>query len=378
MAASKARKRLTASMAAILGAVAVSGVVTASLHARVDDVTDRPGRGAMPVDTVSFDEAQGYDREQRFLGVVRAATRGDIGFEVAGAVARIDVREGDTVEAGAALARLDTRSLEARRQAAAATVEQVSADLELARARSQRQAPLVKSGAISAQAFDDTRLTEKALAARLEAARAELARLEIDLEKSVLRAPYAARIGRKHVDAGTVTEPGRPVLTLIARGSREAQIGIAVEQADALEIDREYRLTLRERELTTTLRAIRPDVNPVSMTIAAIFLLPEGTDAFDGEPVTIALPRPVREAGGWLPVSALLEGDRGVWTVLALRERNGATVALREVVEVLHVSGDRAYVRGTLNDGDRVIGDGVHRVAPGTRVTVAGRQVAEV
>jgi len=46
-------------------------------------------------------------------------------------------------------------------------------------------------------------------------------------------------------------------------------------------------------------------------------------------------------------------------------------VALREAVEVLHVTGDRAYVRGTLNDGDRVIADGVHRVAPGTRVTEA-------
>ena len=379
MTATTAGKSRIGTLAGIAGAVAITGLITAGLHARVDDVAERPGRGAMPVAAVSFDQAGGYDREQRFLGVVRAATSSDIGFEVAGAIAGIDVREGDTVEAGDALARLDTRSLEARRQAAAATVEQIRAELELAEARSQRQAPLVKSGAISAQTFDDTRLTEKALAARLEAARADLARLEIDLEKSVLRAPYAARIGRKHVDAGTVTEPGRPVFTLIARGSREAQIGIAVEQAGVLEVGRDYRLTLRDREVAATLRAVRPDVNPVSMTTAAIFLLPEGTDAFDGEPVTITLPRPVSETGGWLPVSALLEGDRGVWTVLALREREGGTVALREVVEVLHVSGDRAYVRGTLIDGDRVIGDGVHRVAPGTRVIdAANQQVAGV
>jgi RND family efflux transporter MFP subunit len=198
-------KRWPGTLAAVVGAVAITGLITAGLHARVDDVAERPGRGAMPVAAVSFDQTSGYDREQRFLGVVRAATGSDIGFEVAGAVARLDVREGDTVEVGAALARLDTRSLEARRQAAAATVEQIRAELELAQARSQRQAPLVRSGAISAQTFDDTRLSEKALSARLEAARAALTRLEIDLEKSVLRAPYAARIGRKHVDVGTVT-----------------------------------------------------------------------------------------------------------------------------------------------------------------------------
>ncbi len=88
----------------------------------------------------------------------------------------------------------------------------------------------------------------------------------------------------------------------------------------------------------------------------------------------MALPRDVRETGGWVPLSSLLEGDRGIWTVLALRERNDETVALREAVEVLHVANDQAYVRGTLKDGDRLIGDGVHRVAPGTRVTAAGGQ----
>jgi hypothetical protein len=60
--------------------------------------------------------------------------------------------------------------------------------------------------------------------------------------------------------------------------------------------------------------------------------------------------------------------------VLALRKRDAGDVATREIVEVLHVSGDRAFVRGTLNSGDRIVSDGVHRVAPGTRVTPARSQ----
>jgi RND family efflux transporter MFP subunit len=291
-------------------------------------------------------------------------------------IAEVPVAEGQTVAAGEVLARLDTRSLQTRRSAAAATTLQIGAELELARARVTRQAPLVGSGAISAQGFDDTRLAEKALAARLAAAEAQLASLDVELDKSTLRAPYAARIGRQHLDRGSVTRAGNPVFTLIATGEREAQIGVAVEQAEALSPGAQYRLRLRGEDVPARLRAVRPDVNPVSLTTAAMFTLPEGSLAYDGEPVSISLPRRIEQRGGWLPLSALLEGDRGVWTVLALRQRDGQAVALREVVEVLHVSGDRAFVRGTLNNGDRVIGDGVHRVAPGTRVIETRQQLA--
>ena len=369
MAAKGRSGRWASTMTATVAAALVTAGITAALHARVDDPGERPGRDAMPVATVDFEEVAAFEREQRFLGLVKAATSGTVGFEIPGAIEAILVDEGERVAAGTPLARLDTRSLEARRKAAAATVAQVRAELELARARSERQAPLAASGAISRQNFDDTRLGEKALVARLEAVTAELDSLTIDLDKSVLRAPYAALVGRQHLDRGTVTAPGRAVFTLVATGAREAQVGIAVEQAGTLAVDRVYPLELRGETIDARLRGIRPDVDPLSMTAAAIFVLPAGTEAFDGEPVTISLPRRVAASGGWLPLSALLEGERGVWTVLALRERAGDTVALREVVEVLHVSGDRAFVRGTLNDGDRVIADGIHRVAPGTRVT---------
>ncbi len=51
-----------------------------------------------------------------------------------------------------------------------------------------------------------------------------------------------------------------------------------------------------------------------------------------------------------------------------MKDSDGGMAAVREVVEVLHVSGDRAYVRGSINDGDKLIADGVHRIAPGTLV----------
>lgn len=369
MNALRQRAKLTGTVVAFAVAAVVTFGVTGALHARVSASEATDTRTPMPVISEMFITEAGYERQQKFLGLVQAASRSQVGFEVPGAIDKILVSEGQTVEAGQALAILNAEALQARRRAAASTVEQVSAELELARARTERQAPLRNTGAISAQTFDDTRLAEKSLASSLEAAKAQLEALEIDLAKTTLRAPYSARIGRQLVDRGAVTAPGTPVFTLVSTADREAHIGIAVEQASDLTPGESYTLQWREEFVDVKLRAVRPDVNPISMTTVAIFELPAELAAFDGEPVSVIVPRRVAEPGGWLPLSALLEGERGVWTVLALSERDGMQVSRREVVEVLHVSGTHAFVRGTLNAGDEVIADGIHRIAPGTLVT---------
>ena len=50
---------------------------------------------------------------------------------------------------------------------------------------------------------------------------------------------------------------------------------------------------------------------------------------------------------------------------------NRSSVLERRVVEVLHAEADRAYVRGTLQDGDWVVRTGVQRLVPGQQVAAA-------
>ena len=154
----------------------------------------------------------------------------------------------------------------------------------------------------------------------------------------------------------------------MASGLREAHIGIAVEQAARLIPGQAYPLVLRDEPVEAKLRSIRPDIDPATLTTTAVFELPSGAAGLDGEPIALTLSEATDVSGGWLPITALIEGERGLWTVLRLGKQDGSTVALREAVEVLHVDGDRAYVRGTLVEGQRVVADGIHRVTPGTPV----------
>ena len=110
--------------------------------------------------------------------------------------------------------------------------------------------------------------------------------------------------------------------------------------------------------------------DPVTRAATAVFAIPPRVRALDGEPVTLTLTETVAATGGWLPIAALQEGQRGVWTVLRLAPEADRFRTVREAVEVLDVQQDRAYVRGTLSPGDRVVASGVHRVTPGTPVLV--------
>ncbi len=361
------RKTSLLALGVAVGSVAL---ITLALHGRVSLDETTATRAPTPVPVAQFTTQDSYRREVSFLGLVRAGRKSNVGFEVAGSLAQLEVTEGSTVSSGDVLARLDTAQLDARREAVAADLQQVTAELELARIKAKRQRDLQATGAVSEEAFDETRLRAQALAAQLESVRAQLRGIDINLEKSVLRAPYDGVVAQRLVDTGAVVNIGVPVLRLVAAGSREAHIGIAAEQTALLEPGQSYRLVLRGQTFEAPLRSIRPDVDPTTLTATAVFELPDAARGLDGEPVTLRVEETVASAGGWLPVSALLEGERGLWTVLRLESTEDGEVSVREAVEVLDVKGNLAYVRGSLAAGQRYITDGVHRIAPGTPVQV--------
>lgn len=84
--------------------------------------------------------------------------------------------------------------------------------------------------------------------------------------------------------------------------------------------------------------------------------------------------RPTLDQRGYLvPLNALQDGVRGLWTVLTLQSGEGSETFIvgREAVEILHIEGDQAFVRGTFEGDISIIGDGTHRVVPGAQVRLA-------
>lgn len=360
------------SLLAIVGAVALTAGLTTALYARVALPQDEPVTQPLPVLAATYVIQPSYERESSYLGLVHAGRKTVLGFELPGLLAEIKVQEGSAVATGETIALLDEAKLRSRRNGTAADLKRVEIELERAKIKARRQKNLSDTGAVSREAYDETRLIAQALRAQVDIVQAQLDSIDIDLQKSTLRAPYTGIIADRYLDEGAVVSPGTPVVRLIETDRREAHIGVTVEHIELLTPGSEHTLSLRQQPLLATLLSIRPDVNPVTRTATAVFALPTDVTALDGEPITLDLAQTVFMEGGWLPISALLDGQRGVWTVLKIAEKEGKLSTIREAVEVLETQGDMAYVRGTLIDGNRVVAHGVHRVAPGAIVSIAG------
>ena len=325
----------------------------------------------LPVAVVPFQLETSYTTTTRFLGVIEATSDSNVGFEVAGVLKSLSAREGDFVTTGQSLGQLDIRQQEAALSLATAQAKEVSAELERAKLNLQRIDALLRQGLISQREADDSRLTVDATSARLETTQASVRNAEIVIEKSQLIAPFDAVVSKTLREPGSVMSPNVPVLRLVSVGEREAHVGISPKYADLAQVGETYALYLDDTVIPARLRSIGSDVDPQTLTVLAVLALPEGVPARVGQTVAMQFEERVTAPGGWLPLSALLEGDKGLWTVLVTREsESGTIITARESVEVIYNEGDRVYVRGTVANGAAVVASGVQRLSPGSPVEI--------
>ncbi len=334
---------------------------------------ETPTTAATPVRVATIPAAAdaGYRASSSYTGRIEARLDSQLGFEIGGLLDAVLVDEGTAVEAGAALARLDTARLDASRAEARAALDQVQAELDLAQATYARTEEAFGYKGVSQQALDETRQQVEALRAGVGVARARLERIEVDIAKATLEAPFAGTIVRRDADPGAVMAPGQPLLMLQSRANPEARIGLAPSAADSLVEGEDYRLSVNDRPVAATLKAILPRRDEATRTVDAIFTLDaDHAGVRPGDLARFDTERFVAADGYWVPVSALIEGPRGLWQSLVAEAAGDGYVLVKHTLEILHADESRAYVRGTLAPGDLLVSEGTHRVVAGQRVDV--------
>lgn len=169
-------------------------------------------------------------------GNIRARRSVDISSDVAARVADLLVEEGDDVEVGDVLLRLDRTQLEAARSRAQASVSQAQAQAAQQGANLTRQSREYErirslwvrdSLLVSRQQVEDAETNLEVARANMDAAeygvqvaQAALEEAEDRLAKTVFRAPLAGKVTRLNVEVGetvvmgTMNNPGSLILTI--------------------------------------------------------------------------------------------------------------------------------------------------------------------
>jgi RND family efflux transporter MFP subunit len=362
------RSWLAAGAVAVV-ALALAAGGLAALHARAG-ADAAPAAAPAPVVAAPIRITEGYAVAERHVGRIEAARAAEAGFERGGLLLSVEVEAGDSVAAGAALARLDDAALHVERRRVAAERAAAEADRALAQATLARRARLSDGGFATGQSLDEAQAAADGAAARIAALDARLAALALEIEKSVLRAPFDAVVAARRVDEGTVVAAGTSALRLIEAGRPRARIGVPADLAAALAPGATVEIVTQAGAVTGRIAAAPPELDAATQTVDLLVDLPPDQLAPIGATAWLTAERPEQGRGAWVPLSALREGPRGLWSVWIVADGPDGPAARETLVQALHVADGRAYVSGGLADGDRVVEAGADRLTAGQPLRV--------
>lgn len=174
----------------------------------------KPG-GAPPAIVVVSEIGTGMiSPENDFIGTVYYQEVSDAASEVSGKVEEVSFEEGQRLERGTAMVRLSSDLLNKTLQAAQANYDQVLTELEKEELNLKRAVDLFINQLIPERSYDDQRYTVHGLKMKSASMKAEVERLEAELRKKTIEAPFTGIVVKKHVDRGEWISEGATVATL--------------------------------------------------------------------------------------------------------------------------------------------------------------------
>lgn len=135
--------------------------------------------------------------------------------KVSGLVVDAPLREGSAVAAGQVLARLDQADQRARLAQQQAALDEANARLALATKNNANSEALLKQNYISQQSVDATANSVELARAAVKSAQALVDLARIAMNDTVIKAPLAGVISKRHVQAGEKLSPDMPVYTIV-------------------------------------------------------------------------------------------------------------------------------------------------------------------
>lgn len=306
---------------------------------------------------------------ESFTGRVASPETVDLRPRVSGYIDEVAFEEGELVQAGDLLFRIDPRPYKAREQAARAELALANSQLELASGEAERARRLLESRAISREEYDQRNAALMSARAQVQAARAALDSAELDLHYTRVTAPVSGRTGRALVTRGNLAKADQTLLTTVVSVDpvhvyfeADEKSAFSSQQLLANGEPRNVRITLggeEGRQFPGELDFVDNHLNPGTGTLQyrAVLNNPEGLIK-PGQFARVEMP--VAEMDRALMVNrkaVLTDQDRRY--VYVVDENN--LVTPRQVTTGRQVD-DRLVIREGLHSGDLVIINGVQKV----------------
>lgn len=330
-----------------------------------------PGRSQeRPPSPVRYTEAREHDVRGsiRLPGSVESQAVSLVASEVEGRVVAFPAREGVTVRKEEVLVRLNTAELVLRSQIASAQLKEARARLELAERNLDRARELFADKVVPQQDLDNAVSEFHAWQGRAEQFTAEVARIQLDLDRSIIRAPFAGTVVDERTELGEWIGVGDPVVEMVALDDLEVRVDVPERYFRNLDPDAAPTVTfeaLPGLEITGSIRAIIPRADPQARTFPVKVRISNREGRIGvGMLAEVFLPAGEAYRATVVPKDALVtDGDqRFVYLI------NGDNTVSAAPVQVGDGLGEWIVIEGPVQAGMRVVTRGNERLMPGQSV----------
>lgn len=344
-----------------------------------------PGAGAqqMTVSVVTV-KLQDVPLVTELQGRTKPHLVAEVRPQVTGIIQKRLFEEGAQVKAGQVLYQIDPSSYQATYDSAQAKVAKAKAQLASARSTAKRYENLGEIAAVSQQQREDAQSALLLAQAAQKEAEAALRSARIDLDYTRVKSPISGRAGRSSVTQGALVTGNQagvlvtvqqldPIYVDVTQSSaqmlrlrqdfvsgklgkvEETAVPVTILLEDGSEYAEQGRLEFAE---------VSVDENTGSVTMRVVVPNPQ-YELLPGMFVRARLEQGVRHNAALVPHLGVMRNQQGQAMVTLVNAQNKVE---QRVVETEQSIGDYWVVTSGLNEGDRVIVEGLQWVRPGADV----------
>lgn len=297
--------------------------------------------------------------------------------KVSGVVLETTVQEGMNVAAGQVIARLDAADQRARVAQQQAALDEATARLSLARKNNANSQALLKQNYISQNSYDTTQNSVELAQASVKAMAAQLELARIALADSVIRAPLAGVVSKRHLQAGEKAAPDMPMFTIVNLRQLTLEAQVPAAEVPRVKVGQEVRFRVdgyQQRDFAGKVARISPTTEPGSRSMLVYISVDNGDAALRGGMFAKGSITTDRSAPSPLVPIAALRGEQGrqlVWKI-----EGNKVVAQPVTLGMRNEDEGMVQVTAGLVQGASVIVARLDGVKPGNKVRIGAPPAA--
>jgi membrane fusion protein (multidrug efflux system) len=358
----------------IVGLAALGATLVTAASCRRGDANAEPAANDSVVigpENIVVVSAQEIRTGPALSGTLTPERDATVRSEISAPVIQTLIEQGQRVNAGQLLIRLDDTAIRDQLLSARSAVTTAQANLTVAQRENDRNETLLKAGAIAERAVEQSAAQVTGAKAQLTAAQAQLAAAEKQSSNTRITAPFNGIVSARSVNAGDVVSPGTALVTVVDPSTMRLEASVPAEALSAVRLGAPVDFSVTgypNRHFTGRVTRINPIADPATRQVRILASLPNDGGTLVGGLFAEGRVSSESHRASIVPQSAV--DERGLRPSV-MRLKNGRTEKTEVTLGIRDAASETVEITQGLTPGDTVLLGAARGISAGTPVRVS-------